>query len=116
MENRHFLVVEEFDPASDDWYEVEHPADCGRRDLGAPPEFGEAWEYTCGVAHYEYEEGISSYWRHVDDPDTFADWTDPLKPGRYEIEVWHERHRAGPWDPEEWDGGLRLVPEENPPA
>jgi hypothetical protein len=104
----HVLVVEPFDPESDDWYDVEHLDDCPRRDLEGLPG---AWEYACGVEFYLGEEGIGSYWHHADDPDCFADWTDALKPGRYKIEVWHKRHPGGPWGAEEWDGGLRLVEE-----
>lgn len=97
----HFLVVYDFDPEFDDWYEIEHPDDCRSR-------LAKQW-YACGVEHYEGEEGIGSYWRHADDPDPYDHNAEPLKPGRYEIEVWHKRHPAGPWGSEEWDGGLRLT-------
>jgi len=105
----HFLVVHEFDPASDEWFDVEHPDDCPLREwfLDAPGALPEL-VLDCDVAM----DGIDTYFRHADDPDPdpwYREAVVPVPVGRHEIEAWFHRAPAGPWGPEEWDGGLRLV-------
>jgi hypothetical protein len=105
---RHFLVVAPFDPANDDdLFDVEHPDDCPRVDLGAPVEFHPAWYYSCAVS-FHLDEGITAYFHHVDDPDA-DDWTEPVGPGRHAIEAWSSFSPGGPWGGPEWDGGIQLA-------
>lgn len=105
----HVLIVEPFDPDDDtDRYEIEHPANCPTIATHTSADGQHvAWEYRCAVAHYEYEEGVSGFFRHADDPAPDDPYLPAVGVGRHLIEAWHRalRHVDGT----EYEGGLRLA-------
>ena len=98
--SKHWLVVaDEWD--EDGGMEVEHSADCPTEQ-----QYPGVDQYACAVAHMVHDQGLEASFLHRDDPSRWP-YADRLDPGRYEIEVWEERH-GGLWGPEALDTGLRV--------
>lgn len=100
---RHWLVVADEYDDDGGGLELEHDPRCP-----IVQQYEGVDQYDCAVAFEVHNCGLEFFFHHRDDPDSWP-YAERLDPGRYEIEVWSERHAAGPWGPEEYEGGLRTV-------
>jgi hypothetical protein len=111
-EARHILVVEEYheDDDGEPLFQIEHPDGCPTTLGGGSTAEHSYYIYECAVGVFEMDMGLDQFFDHRDAPArTQSAYRDCLAPGRYPVEAWTERCCvAGPWGPEEWDGGLRV--------
>lgn len=103
MPDAHVLVVADEYDEDGGGLDIEHPPGCPTVQA-----FSGVDQIDCPIANEVYNSGLEMHFRHRDDPEKWP-YAEYLAPGRYEIELWLERHPAGPWGPEEWSGGLRTV-------
>ncbi len=100
--SRHWLVIEGWEDGEDHpIWSIEH------EDCPVDQHEGAKFEaYGCAVQWEVENVGIDAFGLPLS---IVASWPEglPTKPGRYEVEHWHEVHRGFDWT--EHDTGLRLV-------
>lgn len=95
----------EYDPEWGDYMDLQHPDGCPRY-LGTG---GELEEYACYVQHIVDNVGMRTYFRHQDEPrDDTWDHAEPVAPGTYQIEAWHETYSSY-YGGSEYEDGLGFV-------
>ena len=103
----HTLIVHAVQPPDGPWddgeldYDLEHPPSCKQEEYDYDGQvIAMAW--TCDVAHVEQDGGLAYALRYSGTPVT--------EPGTYKIRGWGAKYWTECGD--EYDGGVRVVPED----